>query len=88
MEKQTIRAEICGMLEDKFCVSSEELENGNSQLNADFGLDSLDVVELITMCEEKYGIRIPDRVAEGVVDMTVDEVVDLVSSKVNEREQV
>ncbi len=36
----------------------------DSHMADDLGGDSLDMVELMMSCEEKYGIEIPDEVAE------------------------
>ncbi|WQZ65350.1 acyl carrier protein [Helicobacter pylori] len=35
----------------------------------DFGVDSLDIVELIMALEEKFGIEIPDEQAEKIVNV-------------------
>jgi len=83
MDKQTVKSWICGALEERFNVTSDETCNGNAKFSADFGLDSLDVVEFVMMCEDEFHINIPDRLAENVVDMTLDEVVDLVYSRVD-----
>ncbi len=49
----------------------------------DYGADSLDEVELIMAFEEKYDIEIPDEDFVGKEDMTIKEIVDYVSKKVN-----
>lgn len=40
-----------------------ELVKLDSNLESDLGVDSFDLVELVMNCEEKYGVSIPDEVA-------------------------
>lgn len=53
-------------------VNADEVKEG-SKFVEDLGADSLDVVELVMALEEKFGIEIPDEVAEKIV--TVNDVV-------------
>ena len=38
-----------------------------ARLHEDLGADSLDVVEILMSCEERFGVEIPNRVAADVV---------------------
>ncbi len=52
----------------------------DADLQADLGLDSLDVVELTTGIEERFGIEIPDSDLEGLA--TVGDATELIQQKV------
>ncbi len=82
MDKEEIRKELYALLDEKFCVSDDELRGGSAQVCTDLGLDSLDVIELVEYFENKHNISIPDSDAAGVADMTVDQLVDFVCEAV------
>ncbi|WRF74464.1 acyl carrier protein [Helicobacter pylori] len=56
-------------------VIAEQLNIDASQVTPeakfvkDFGVDSLDIVELIMALEERFGIEIPDEQAEKIVNV-------------------
>ncbi len=52
----------------------------DADLQGDLGLDSLDVVELTTGIEERFGIEIPDSELEGLA--TVGDATELIQQKV------
>jgi len=52
----------------------------NSFFKSDFGLDSLDMVELIMICEKDFYITLPDSEWEGM--KTPSELIDLIATKV------
>ncbi len=58
-------------------IPESEVKNDSSFLT-DFGGDSLDIVELALTLEDKYGIEIPEEVAEELD--TVQKVYDYVNS--------
>ena len=37
-----------------------------ARLHEDLGADSLDLVEILMSCEERFGIEIPNRAADGL----------------------
>jgi acyl carrier protein len=47
--------------------SEEALLNDDARLVEDLGADRLDIVEVAMSCEERFGIDIPNRVAETFV---------------------
>ncbi|MEA1961140.1 MAG: acyl carrier protein [Bacillota bacterium] len=53
-----------------------------SRFDEDLEADSLDIVEMLMLLEEKYDIQIPEEAAEGM--KTVQEVVTYVSEKVDQ----
>jgi|LauGreDrversion4_2_1035121.scaffolds.fasta_scaffold3691823_1 acyl carrier protein len=52
-----------------------------SRLKEDIKLDSLDLVELVMECEEKFGIEIPEQNLYSV--STVDDILKLIDSLVS-----
>jgi acyl carrier protein len=55
----------------------------SAKLTGDLGADSLDVVELVMSCEEKFDIRIPNHVATKFV--TVGDVIAFIEAAMAER---
>jgi acyl carrier protein len=53
----------------------------SSRLKEDIKLDSLDLVELVMECEEKFGIEIPEQNLYSV--STVDDILKLIDSLVS-----
>lgn len=49
----------------------------------DLETDSLDIVEMLMLLEEKYDLQIPEETAEGL--KTVKDVVDYLETKLNEK---
>jgi acyl carrier protein len=63
------------VLADELGLPAEEITPA-ANLREDLGMDSLDLVELVTSLEEQVGQRVPREQLEGV--HTIDDVVDLV----------
>lgn len=57
-----IRALLITVLAEQFAVPAHEITD-ESQLVADLSADSLDQVELLMECEERFGVEIPDDIA-------------------------
>jgi acyl carrier protein len=55
--------------------------NGSSTLKEDLKLDSLNLVELIMECEEKFGFEIPEERLHAV--STVEDIQNLITSLVS-----
>jgi acyl carrier protein len=51
----------------------------------DLGADSLDVVEIVMSCEERFGIEIPNREATGLA--TIGDAVRCVEAQIEARQQ-
>jgi len=68
-------------------VLAEELKVGanellpDKQIANDFGVDSLQMVELVMKLEEAFGIKIPDDEAMGLV--TVQDAINYVQKRLN-----
>lgn len=62
---QEDKEKVNGIIADKFDAVLSEI-NEDSRLDDDFGMDSLDNVELIMEVEKQFDCRIPDELAEPV----------------------
>jgi acyl carrier protein len=58
----------------------EDRLTDDAKLSADLGADSLDIVEILMSCEEKFGIDIPNHLAIGLV--TVGDAVGCIKARV------
>lgn len=63
------------LLADKLSVDAKEVVP-NANLVTNLGADSLDLVDVVMECEERYGIEIPDSEAEKLY--TVQDVFDYI----------
>lgn len=54
----------------------------SAELVNDLGINSIDLAEMILMCEEKYGVEIPDEEARTFV--TIGDIVNYLSGKIDE----
>jgi acyl carrier protein len=59
---KSIREALSEILSEHLDVEVEDIEDGNS-IRDDLGADSLDEVELLMECEQRFGIEIPDDTA-------------------------
>ena len=75
----TVDSYIRQLLAEQLGVDPEDIKD-ESNIVADLGADSLDVIELVLSIEEFYSIEIPDADAEGLV--TVADVVAYVERRI------
>ncbi len=61
MEKQKIMVGEVIKLISEVCEIPEEKISGKSNLTTDLELESLDVVTLVSECEDRYHLTIPDK---------------------------
>ena len=71
--KRTVVEALC--LDEGIITLDSEIQN-------DLGADSLDAVELIMQCEDKFDIKIVDEEADQI--LTVEQMINLVSRKLDE----
>lgn len=64
---------------DQLGVDAEEVTL-DSSIEQDLGADSLDSIEIVMECEEKFGIEIPDEDIEHI--QTVSQAIDYLARKV------
>lgn len=85
MDRSEILRQVASVLTGELAVAGADVAPG-TMLREDLGLDSIDLVELVTAFEDRLGRRVPeDRL--GGLD-TVDDVVTLVGELVAEGEGV
>jgi len=75
MDRSHALTSVRTVLADELGLPAEEI-TPTANLREDLGMDSLDLVELVTSLEEQVGQRVPREQLEGV--HTIDDVVDLV----------
>lgn len=57
MEKEDIRKTVCRFLVDEIELDEEKLTDG-ARLKEDLGIDSLDFVDIVVICEREFGFKI------------------------------
>ena len=77
MNRQEIEKKVNDVLNDVLGIAYSEIKD-DAVLEADFGADSLDAVELVMELEHEFGISIPDEKMYGNESCTVKDVYDLV----------
>lgn len=63
--KAEVRALVIKIISDNLRVSATEIADHKSFID-DLGADSLDIVELVMVLENEFGIEIPDEDAESI----------------------
>lgn len=74
-----IGAEVRDLLAFHLGADASRLTD-DTRLHEDLGADSLDVVEIVMSCEERFGVEIPNRAATGLA--TVGDAVRCVEAQV------
>ena len=82
MERTELFRQLSKILAEKLDIPIEEIDE-SSHIIDDLGADSLDVVDLIMILEDEYGIRIEDEELESI--STVEDVLNIVESKLKEQ---
>lgn len=76
-----LRARVIGVL--RLAVATPRAIRGDSRLGADLGLDSLAIVEVTLMLEERFDVTMP--MATLIRMETVDELIDVLRSSLAQR---
>lgn len=74
-----VSTRVKNVISGQLDVKPDEISTDKSFIK-DFGLDSLDIVELVMAFEEEFGIEIPEKVAEKI--FTVADVIKYVEEVV------
>lgn len=77
MADDSIVEEVKAIIAEQLAVNVDQVKPESSFVE-DLGADSLDNVELIMALEEKFGLEVPDEVAEKL--RTVGEVIEYIKS--------
>lgn len=72
-----VENKIRAIIAKHYGISEDDVKSDSSFLT-DFGGDSLDIIELVLIIEDKYGIEVPEEVAEELD--TVQKVYDYINS--------
>lgn len=59
LSREQLVAGLKAQMVELLSLESEETINEDSRLSEDLGLDSLDMVDLVTMVEERFGVKLP-----------------------------
>lgn len=57
MEKEDIRKTVCRFLVNEIELDEDKLED-DARLKEDLGIDSLDFVDIVVICEREFGFKI------------------------------
>ncbi len=79
MTRQELREELAGIIENDVGVRQDDLQDETS-IREGLGLDSVDVVSVISQMERKFKIRIDQE--ELVAMTTVGQFLDVVQTKI------
>lgn len=71
---------VVEILANQLRVDKEKI-NANTNIAADLGADSLDLVEILMSLEEEFNVSIPDEAIPGIV--TVGDLVKFIESAKN-----
>ncbi|HAH31192.1 MAG TPA: acyl carrier protein [Elusimicrobia bacterium] len=66
MTREQLASEINAVLAAQFELKPESLQDPETKLNDDLGLDSLDAIDLVVTMEKKFGCRILEAEAREV----------------------
>lgn len=78
MTKEEVEEQVKEIIVEKFQVSADKVKS-DAQLDADLGADSLDLVDLMMILEDKFNLNISDEEAEKI--KSVDDVVKYIMTK-------
>ena len=85
MDRTALSAELRDLYNDNVCGSLDFLGD-NVELEADLGLDSIDMVSLIMQVERRFRIHLSHEELNSVV--TAGDLLDLIADKVPRRSQL
>lgn len=72
-----VENKVRAIIAKHYRISEDEVKNDSSFIT-DFDGDSLDIIELILILEDEYGIEVPEKIAEELD--TVQKVYDYINS--------
>lgn len=76
VKRETVKGVIISKVNSKTAYARSPLEDIDQfAVLKDYGVDSLDIVEIVMECERVFGVRIPDEKLDGIA--TVEEICNL-----------
>ena len=84
ISRQKIEEDVNSIIADKMGVDVSQV-NSESNLEEDFGADSLDTIELIMEFERKFQISIPDEKVDAIKGGKVGDIYTLIEFATNNK---
>ena len=78
--KKNVELFMIRMFDEKYDIDSVEIDVENKKMHDDYGLDSLDRVEVCMEVEKEFNISIPDSMTEDWDQMTIRQIAEQVAS--------
>lgn len=78
--KENVELFMIRMFDEKYGIGSVEINVEDKKMHDDYGLDSLDCVEVCMEVEKEFNIDIPDTMAEDWNQMTIRQIAEQVAS--------
>lgn len=78
--KENVELFMIRMFDEKYGIGSVEINVEEKKMHDDYGLDSLDCVEVCMDVEKEFNISIPDTMAEDWNQMTIRQIAEQVAS--------
>ena len=72
-----VESKVRAIIAKHYRISEDDVKPGSSFIT-DFSGDSLDIIELVLILEDEYGIEVPEEIAEDLD--TVQKVYDYINS--------
>ncbi|ABR31382.1 acyl carrier protein [Thermosipho melanesiensis] len=84
MKREELLRQVSKILAEKLDVPIEDIDE-SSHIIDDLGADSLDVVDLVMILEDEYGIKIEDEELEQI--STIEDLLNILEPKLKGREE-
>ncbi|ANQ54390.1 acyl carrier protein [Thermosipho affectus] len=83
MKREELLRQVSKILAEKLDVPIEDIDESSNIID-DLGADSLDVVDLVMILEDEYGVKIEDDELERIV--TIEDLLNILEPKLKDRE--
>jgi acyl carrier protein len=78
--KENVQKYMIQLFDEKYGIGENEIDVENNVLHNDYGLDSLDCVEVCMDIEKEFDVVIPDTMMEDWSTMTISQIAEQVAS--------
>lgn len=65
MSREEVKEKVCEFLVDEIEIDQDKLKD-EARLKEDLGIDSLDFVDIVVICEREFGFKIKPEEMKGV----------------------
>ncbi|MBT1247363.1 MULTISPECIES: acyl carrier protein [unclassified Thermosipho (in: thermotogales)] len=83
MKREELLRQVSKILAEKLDVPIEDIDESSNIID-DLGADSLDVVDLVMILEDEYGVKIEDDELERIA--TIEDLLNILEPKLKDRE--